>query len=240
MEVTCPNCGSRFNLPDAVGKPGARLRCSVCKEIFRLEASSSGEAGFNLDFNTKLSLDHAPPSSKGRKLIIALVAVLLLAGGGGGGWWYYKNNIAPSPAAEATLPLEKKVEMLTMRNVRQYYVNNEKVGQIFVIEGKVVNEFPAPKELIQVEAAIYGPDKQVLASKTQLAGTVLSLFQLQVLGEKELEAFLHNKIEVLTNNTNIPTGGEVPFMVLFYAPSPNVSEFGVKIVDVKDVPPTKP
>ena len=31
-------------------------------------------------------------------------------------------------------------------------------------------------------------------------------------------------------------GGEVPFMVLFYAPPEDVAEFGVKIVDVKDVP----
>jgi hypothetical protein len=49
-----------------------------------------------------------------------------------------------------------------------------------------------------------------------------------------LEAFINNKLEVLTNNTNIPPGGEVPFMVLFYNPPPTVAEFGVKIVDVRD------
>ena len=49
-----------------------------------------------------------------------------------------------------------------------------------------------------------------------------------------MESFLNNKAELLANNTNIPPGGEVPFMILFYDPPENVAEFGVKIVDVKD------
>ena len=110
------------------------------------------------------------------------------------------------------------------------------MGRGFVIEGKVVNEFPEPKELVTVEAAIYDKDKKTLATKKQLGGVQLSLFQLQVLSEKEMESFLNNKVEILTNNTNVPRGGEVPFMVLFYAPPEGVAEFGVRIVDVKDMP----
>lgn len=229
MEVRCPNCSSRFNLPDGVAKPGSRLRCSVCKEVFRLEPDGPS---YNLDI-AEPGAARAP--RRGGKVFLWVLLVLLLAGAGAGGWYYYAHVLSAKPAEDSGVALSKKVALLTMRNVRQYYVNNEKVGQIFVIEGKVVNEFPVPKELMQVEAALYGADKKPLAVKTQLAGTVLSLFQLQVLGEKELEAFLNNKIEILTNNTNVPTGGEVPFMVLFYTPPAGVAEFGVKIVDVKDV-----
>ena len=50
-----------------------------------------------------------------------------------------------------------------------------------------------------------------------------------------MESFLNNKVEILTNNTNVPRGGEVPFMVLFYAPPEGVAEFGVRIVDARDV-----
>lgn len=238
MEVTCPKCSSRFNLPDSVAKPGAKLRCSVCKEIFKLgdtPAPASGEkaASFDIDFGDELSMNSGTSRGRGRKFIILLLLVCLLAGGGGA-WWYFKMFLPSKQMAVPEISLEKKVEMLTMRNVRQYYVNNEKIGQIFVIEGKVVNEFPEPKELIEVEATLYGMDKKALVTKKQLAGTSLSLFQLQVLGEKELESFLSNKIEILSNNTNIATGGEVPFMVLFYAPPQGIAEFGVRIVDVKD------
>ncbi len=237
MEVRCPNCSSRFNLPDAVAKPGAKLRCSVCKEIFRLGEPESTTAqpspkGFDLDFGGNFSRD-PKPAKRGRGVWIALLALLLI-GGAGGGWWYFQKEPPVSGEAEPQVSLEKKVQMLTMRNVRQYYVKNEKIGQVFVVEGQVVNEFPAPKELIEVEAVIYDKDKKPLAAKTQLAGTSLSLFQLQVLGEKELESILNNNVEVLTKNTNIQPGGSVPFMILFYAPPP-VAEFGVRIIDVRDV-----
>lgn len=229
MEVKCPHCSSRFNLPDQFAKAGVKLRCSVCKTVFPYEP----EPQFPGD-----DLPNMPVAKRrGRGKLVLAVAVVLLCVMGGYGYQTFFSGSKP-PTEEN---LAKKVELLTMRNVRQYYVDNEKVGKVFVVEGKVINEFPQPKELIAVEAAIYDKDKKTLAAKTQLAGVQLSLFQLQVLSEKEMESFLNNKVEILSNNTNVPRGGEVPFMVLFYAPPEGVSEFGVKIVDVKDVPgqPTK-
>ena len=215
MEIKCPNCGSRFNLPDQLAKPGVKLRCSVCKTVFTYEPEVPlAEQG---------PLPEMPIKKKLPLLKLALIFVLVLACAGGG-WYYYSLKNAA-----------KQVELLTMRNVRQYYVDNEKVGKVFVIEGRVVNEFPQPKELITIEAAIYDKDKKALAVKKQLGGVQLSLFQLQVLSEKEMESFLNNKVEILTNNTNVPRGGEVPFMVLFYAPPDGVAEFGVRIIDARDV-----
>jgi len=238
MEIICPNCSSKFHLPDTAVRPGAKLRCSVCKTVFPLpDKTPDGGA----DAAPGKPPPHEPlrmaaPIRSKKMLLLCLLALVLLGGGGGGGaWWYLKGKAGKiSAAPSGTIPLAQKVEKLTMRNVRQYYVSNEKIGAISVIEGKVINGFPAPKELIEVEAALYGQDKNPLVSKKQFAGTSLSLFQLQVLGEKELEGFINNKLEVLTNNTNIPPGGEVPFMVLFYNPPPTVTEFGVRIVDVRD------
>ena len=235
MEIACPSCSSKFNLPDAAVRPGAKLRCSVCKNVFPLQAPEGGADGGHGQQPPHEPLQMAKPARSKKAILLCLFALVILGGAGGGGWWYWKGKAGNIPSAPASaLSSAQKVERLTMRNVRQYYVTNEKTGPISIIEGKVVNGFPAPKELIEVEAALYGQDRSPLVSKRQFAGTSLSLFQLQVLGEKELEAFINNKLEVLTNNTNIPPGGEVPFMVLFYNPPPTVAEFGVKIVDVRD------
>lgn len=227
MEISCPNCSSRFNLPDSVAKPGAKLRCTVCKNVFQLpgKAPSPSTPPDSGDL-----LPEIPKRRKSRVVLWLVVVFILLALSGGGGWYYLNYDATPPESGEE---IAKKVERLTMRNVRQYNLLNEKVGKVFVIEGKVVNEFDTPRDFIELEGAIYNGDKQLLAAKRQLAGTQLSLFQLQVLTEKEMESFLHNKMEILANNTNIPPGGEVPFMILFYAPPDNVAEFGVKIVDVK-------
>lgn len=226
MEVSCPNCSSRFNLPDKLAKPGAKLRCAVCKNVFQLPGEQKAAPPEPAE---KLP-DLAKP--KNRKFLwIALIAIFLILAGSGGAWfWLHEKQPAVSEEDVA-----KNVEQLTMRNVRQYTLANEKVGKVFVIEGKVVNEFPEPKELIELEAAIYDKNKNPVAVKRQLAGTQLSLFQLQVLSDKEMESFLKNKMEILANNTNVPPGGEVPFMILFYAPQEDLSEFGVKITDAKNV-----
>ena len=37
MEVRCPNCSSRFNLPEQFAKAGTKLRCTVCKTVFAFD-----------------------------------------------------------------------------------------------------------------------------------------------------------------------------------------------------------
>ena len=235
MEIVCPNCHSKFKLPQSAVKAGARLRCSVCKTVFPLpDVSQTEQLAISPEQaeadSARLSM---PPPMRSKKLLVAALLTFVLAAGGGGAWWYLKKP-AESIAPVSAVPLAQKLEKLSMRNVRQYYVNNEKIGPVSVIEGKVLNGFSSPKELVEIEAALYGQDKSPLMTKRQYAGTSLSLFQLQVLEEKNLETFINNKLEVLANNTNIPPGGEVQFMILFYNPPPSVVEFGVKIVDVRD------
>jgi hypothetical protein len=211
----------------------------MCKTVFSLPQKAPEAKGLEappVQHPPHEPLHMAKPVRSKKILLLALLALVIIGGAAGGGLWWYLTGKAGSIAAgpSSSIPLAQKVERLSMRNVRQYYVTNEKIGAISVIEGRVVNGFPVPKELIEVEAALYGQDKSPLVTKRQFAGASLSLFQLQVLGEKELEAFINNKLEVLTNNTNIPPGGEVPFMVLFYNPPPTVTEFGIRIVDVRD------
>ena len=135
-------------------------------------------------------------------------------------------------AAQEAGPVEL-VKNIALRGVRQYNISNEKLGNISVVEGKVVNGFNQPRELIRIEASLYDSAGNALVSKQQLAGTSLSLFQLQVLGEQDIEQALANKIDIMATNTNVLPGGEVPFMVVFYSPPDNAAEFGVKVIDAR-------
>jgi predicted Zn finger-like uncharacterized protein len=141
------------------------------------------------------------------------------------------------PAPSAQKPEETaKVKDIMLQNVRQYYVSNEKAGQLFVIEGKAVNNFKTPKEMIKLEASLFDEKGASLATQSDLAGNTVSLFQLQVMTRDELKNALSSQVGVLTNNTNIASAGEVPFMIVFFDPPETVKEFGVKVVDAKDPP----
>jgi predicted Zn finger-like uncharacterized protein len=139
------------------------------------------------------------------------------------------------PAQVEATP-EAEVKDIELQNVRQYFVNNEKIGELFVIEGKAVNNFSKAKELIKIQAQLYDEAGNSLTSKTFMCGNTVSLFQLQVLQKDELHSALTAKTGILSNNTNLAPGEGVPFMVVFYNPSEKVKEFGLKVVQAKNPP----
>ncbi len=265
MHVTCPNCSTKYNLPDSMFKPGAKARCTVCKHLFPLadepapkpapvpetdvlddgsldELLGGNDAGFDLDAPAKKK--KGTSKSKSKVGLVVLLLIILLGAGGAAAWFFMPGLLGrgePEPEkqmanASEDVAATDNIKNLALRNVRQYYQENEKTGQLFVVEGKVVNNFNAPKELVKVEVTLFDASNVTITSKQQYCGISVSLFQLQVLGQQELESALNNKIEILTNNTNIMPGQEVPFMVVFYNPPANVAEFGVKVIEAKNPP----
>lgn len=116
---------------------------------------------------------------------------------------------------------------LRLEKVRQYFVDNEKVGRILVIEGQVVGQKPFLPSTAHVEAVIIGEDKKPLEKKEQKVGGKLTLLQLQKMDKEELEA-----AQFLEFNADVKQL-DYPFMVLFYNPVKTVSEFSVKIIQIK-------
>lgn len=216
--------------------------------------------GFSLDDVANLPLPGSGVSRERRRRVVILVTLILLVVAGTVAAVHFLDlwpgkkpapeatppaATAPAPAEKAAAPAEKaapkpeetaKVKDIMLQNVRQYYVSNEKAGQLFVIEGKAVNNFKSPKEMIRLETTLFDEKGGSLASQEDLAGNTVSLFQLQVMTRDELKSALASQVGVLTNNTNIAPGGEAPFMVVFFDPPETVKEFGVKVVDVKDPP----
>ena len=310
MNVTCPQCNTVYRLPDEKVRPGAKLRCSVCRHIFTLslegvsaaprvrepehrEAPRDGglefsgaserktafepsdEGGLSLGRGTSssgslaLSLDD-PHGRKGRSSesqkeqglsldgsdafgglemprkkssvlprLMSFVFCLALAAGCG---WMWENThyldglkglVAPYlglELADSSEPVSL-VSKLELRDVRQYQIKNEKVGTLVVIEGKVKNNFPTPRELIRLEAELYDANGAMLASQQQLAGNSMSSFQLELLDQEELDKALNNKLDIVEANTNVLPGNEVPFTVIFVNPPAEASDYKVRIAE---------
>lgn len=141
------------------------------------------------------------------------------------------------PVPEQPEPLtEDQISLISLQNVRQYFVSNEKIGQLFVIEGKARNDFPAPMELVKLEASLFDGEGQVVERQEFLAGNTVSLFQLQILSDEELQEALQAKVGILSNNTNLRPGMDVPFMAVFANPPDDVLEYGLKVIDAQHPP----
>lgn len=137
-------------------------------------------------------------------------------------------NMSASGAAQ--VPIQEKdsnkidLHSLRLEKVRQYFVDNEKVGRILVIEGQVVGQKPFLSSIAHVEAVIIGEDKKPLEKKEHKIGGKLSLLQLQKMDKEELETAQFSDIDVETRRQDFP------FMLLFYNTKKTVSEFAVKII----------
>ena len=189
---------------------------------------------------------------KKQTLIFLLVIVICLAGIGYGGMMVYRAVFSSTPtvssgeggaASEDAASAEKqrllqeqqaRISKIALVNVRQFIADNDHMKHIVVIQGEAVNEFPKPKEFIRVEAILYDAEKNVLARSEQMAGPSLTIFQLKVLTEKEMQAALNNRIAVLTNNVDVPTNGHVPFVIVFNSVPAGLKSFEVRVVDAQD------
>ena len=114
-----------------------------------------------------------------------------------------------------------------LEKVRQYFVDNEKVGRILVIEGQVVGQKPFLPSTVHVEAVIIGEDKKPLEKKEQKVGGNLSLLQLQKMDREELRVAQLSELDADIKQQ------ECNFMIIFYNPSKTVREFSVKIIKIK-------
>lgn len=149
---------------------------------------------------------------------------------------WFPSDEPGQPAQQAEVLGGDQVSLISLQNVRQYFVTNEKIGQLFIIEGKARNDFSTPMELIKIEASLFDGQGQVVERKEFLAGNTASLFQLQIMSDEELQAALQAKVGILSNNTNLRPGMDVPFMVVFPNPPEAVQEYGLKIVEAKHPP----
>lgn len=259
MLITCPNCKSVFRLSDPHDL-NKKLRCSICKTVFAIrdaeyELEDDEKTTQENDVNpTQINLDtpfatDTPVTKKSKGVRIFLIlffsAVCFLSI-----LWSFTSYLDPikekyfnreAANIQAKIDAEnkrieelaEKVKLLQINGLRQYTMPNDKIGTLTVIEGKIINGFDEPRGLIQVECSLYSESGELLINKKQIAGTSLSLFQLQVLNEQELEQNLNNNLDIMQRNTNIAPGASTPFMCVFYNPPQNAANFNIKIVSAE-------
>jgi predicted Zn finger-like uncharacterized protein len=168
-------------------------------------------------------------------LVLGLVFLLLACAAAG--VYFLKPGLiglgpkAPGAPATTQEPVAREgAAQIALENVRQYFVPNEKEGQLFIIEGKAVNRFPEARELIRIKAALFDKLGNEVATQEFMCGNIVSLYQLQVSTRADIEAALTAKVGILTNNTNIQSGASVPFMAVFFKTPDTVEEFGLEVI----------
>lgn len=259
-KAKCTFCGNIFVMADGMENEDfqtaidAKEQASPEKVMAEAESSKKAVEAILEDGDLYNVDGKGKKRKRSKAVLLAVAAVFLLLAAGGGvyfldplGWRSEQTVSAAPPASEndetqqPSAPASENLitdpaalASITLLDVKQYYVNNDKLGgQLFIIEGNVVNNFPTPVDLIRVEATLLDEDKNIIVSNQQFCGISVSYFQLQVLTEKELTDALSNKLEVLAKNTNVQPGAKVPFIFVFRSVPPTVRAFGVRVIEAQ-------
>lgn len=199
---------------------------------------------------------------KKKVVVAAVLALVLLVGGGAAGIYFFAPELIPGMTGSADRTEDEEdggpaaaesgeesrtgegsggqasalpdVQNIVLSDIRQYYVDNDKAGRVFVVEGKAVNDFDKTKERIQIEVSLLNAQGEILTSKAFPAGNTLDLYGLQNLSREKIEAGLSDDVGVASRNANVEPGQSVPFMAVFFDPPAGVREFMVKVTGVRD------
>lgn len=110
------------------------------------------------------------------------------------------------------------------------FFSNSKIGQLYIIKGKIENNYPQSRSYILMKCTIEDSERSPIVRKLFYAGNTFTEQELKDISIKEIEDSLKNKSGRNNSNIDIAPDESVPFMVVFYNLPDNISEYVVETV----------
>ncbi len=115
------------------------------------------------------------------------------------------------------------------RTINGRFVENAKVGRLFVIQGKIRNDYDHPRSFIKVTGRIFQKGGREVKKATVYCGNVLSGKELSAMNMAAIQKRLKNRFGDRRSNVKVPKGRMVPFMIVFDRLPANLDEFSVEV-----------
>ena len=122
------------------------------------------------------------------------------------------------------------VRKLSFKGVNGDFVTSNKLGQLFVIRGEVINDNPKSRSYILLKGTILDDTGKAIRRKLIYAGNTFTDDQLRDMTLEEIDAGLKTKSGKDDSDVDIKPGTSVPFMIIFEKLPENLGEFIVEAV----------
>jgi len=170
--------------------------------------------------------------------LMIMLALVLLAGGAFAAYSLLKSfdvkipfleSLAGAPESATIDPGNLRILLLDQL-IRSEFVENRTDGRLFVIKGKVRNDYPEARNFIMVRGTLYSNDGETIDKKTIYCGNALSDSDLKALDKATIDKRLRNKFGDKRSNFSVPSGKVIPFVVVFSDLPQDLGEFSVEVV----------
>lgn len=231
---------------DALEEPPGDSVISGKEQEFQGRDDLEGPSGMDdQDPDTAEPEEEAPSTRRERSTIralpIILVLVLILLAGSAAIYFLAPQLLPDSLSFLKPHQKEEVVDVGTARlsfgNVKGGFVQSEKGGQLFVIQGNVINNYPKGRSYILVKGSLLDDKGQVVKTKLAYAGNVFNEEQLKTLTLEEINKGLKNRPGSQNANAAVKPEGQVPFSIVIENLPENLSEFTVEAVSSSPAQP---
>ncbi|OEU67581.1 MAG: hypothetical protein BBJ57_09300 [Desulfobacterales bacterium PC51MH44] len=184
---------------------------------------------------TEIEAEKAAPVVKKRisKPILVLLILALLGGGGYAAYVLldFMNIKIPFVSdyfkPQVHDPLGNlKIETI---DINSKFVRDAKEGKLFVITGRIKNEYSDVRGYVKITGKLYTKGKVISQTETVFCGNVLSEIELSNLDLAAIKKRLSNRLGDNKSNMQIKPGQELPFMIVFSNLPDNLEEFAVEV-----------
>ncbi len=187
-----------------------------------------------------------PPKKGGRGIsrpIKVLLVLFLLLGGGYGVVTLLNFFGIEVPYLDAVKQIEipyvsdllgpkdaGNLNMAILENrLRGKFVENSKLGTLYVVRGRVKNNYKHPRSYINLTGKLYTKGGKLNQTKTVYAGNMFSDKRLAIVNQAQLTRRQNNRNGSKRSNLNVPRGKVLPFMIVFWDLPPNPDEYSVEV-----------
>jgi predicted Zn finger-like uncharacterized protein len=136
---------------------------------------------------------------------------------------YIGNYIAPEvPDPAGNLKID-------IFDIKSKFLKNSRIGDLFVVTGKVKNDYSQERNFVRVTGKLYTKGKILAKTETFFCGNILSNNELSKLDLAAMKKRLSNRVGDKKSNMQIKPGKVLPFMVVFANLPKNLDEFSVQV-----------
>lgn len=231
---------------DALEEPPDDSVISGKEEEFQGRDDLEGPSGMDDQYPDTAEPEEEGPSTRREKstiraLPIILVIVLILLAGSAAIYFLAPQLLPDSLSFLKPHQKEEVVDVGTARlsfgNVKGGFIQSEQGGQLFVIQGIVINNYPRDRSYILVKGSLLDDKGQVVKTKLAYAGNVFNEEQLKTMPLEEINKGLKNRPGAQNANAAVKPEGQIPFSIVIENLPENLSEFTVEAVSSSPAQP---
>ena len=174
------------------------------------------------------------PVPKRRKSKLPLLLLLVLALLAAGAYVLNQMGVVHIPFMDVLKPSPPdptgNLHIQTNGDPETKFIENKTEGRLFVISGKVTNQYPKARGKIRVKANIIATGAAVAQTRTVSCGNLLADVELATLDFDTIVKRLENPEGENKANVKVEPGKSIPFMIVFSKLPEKLEEFEIEVV----------